>query len=164
MYSLKYFYTGEKFMFCKTCGNELDNQALICPKCGVPTANYNKTATTQSSVINVTSTLLVFLSIILICSALMFLLWSIFYSEIDTSLLDAYLVYSGIDVRITGYVYLKTDFAHGNAGFVLALLGLISSFTNLFLHKFTSSKKKWFRIVVVFIISFSTFITSIPFI
>lgn len=27
-------------MYCTKCGNELDDAAVICPKCGVPTANY----------------------------------------------------------------------------------------------------------------------------
>ena len=26
-------------MFCSKCGNEIDNEALICPKCGCATAN-----------------------------------------------------------------------------------------------------------------------------
>ena len=27
-------------MFCKNCGQEIDDKAVICPKCGVPTGNY----------------------------------------------------------------------------------------------------------------------------
>lgn len=27
-------------MYCTKCGNELDDAAVICPKCGVPTANF----------------------------------------------------------------------------------------------------------------------------
>ena len=27
-------------MFCQNCGNELHEQAIICPKCGMPTLNY----------------------------------------------------------------------------------------------------------------------------
>ena len=27
-------------MFCTNCGNELNDQAVICPNCGIPTANY----------------------------------------------------------------------------------------------------------------------------
>ncbi len=27
-------------MFCKNCGSQLDDRAVICPHCGVPTDNY----------------------------------------------------------------------------------------------------------------------------
>ena len=30
-----------KFMFCAKCGNQLDDQAVICPRCGCPTGNFN---------------------------------------------------------------------------------------------------------------------------
>ncbi len=30
-------------MFCTNCGKELHDQAVVCPFCGVPTENYNKT-------------------------------------------------------------------------------------------------------------------------
>ena len=29
-------------MFCKYCGHEVNDNALICPNCGVATDNYNK--------------------------------------------------------------------------------------------------------------------------
>jgi len=29
-------------MFCTKCGNNIDDQAVICPACGVPTANYQQ--------------------------------------------------------------------------------------------------------------------------
>lgn len=28
-------------MFCSKCGKEIDDEAVICPNCGVPTANYS---------------------------------------------------------------------------------------------------------------------------
>ena len=28
-------------MYCTNCGNELNEQAVICPNCGVPTSNYS---------------------------------------------------------------------------------------------------------------------------
>lgn len=31
-------------MFCTNCGKEINEQAVICPNCGVPTANYKKVA------------------------------------------------------------------------------------------------------------------------
>lgn len=29
-------------MFCTHCGNLLSDQAVVCPKCGVPTNNFNQ--------------------------------------------------------------------------------------------------------------------------
>ena len=29
-------------MYCSSCGNQLSDQAVICPKCGVATANFSK--------------------------------------------------------------------------------------------------------------------------
>ena len=31
-------------MFCKNCGKEVNDNAVICPNCGVPTDNYNRSA------------------------------------------------------------------------------------------------------------------------
>ncbi len=31
-------------MFCKHCGNEIDNNAIICTNCGAATDNINKTS------------------------------------------------------------------------------------------------------------------------
>ncbi len=33
--------------FCTTCGNEIDDKASICIKCGVPTQNLNKEQSSQ---------------------------------------------------------------------------------------------------------------------
>jgi uncharacterized membrane protein YvbJ len=27
-------------MFCQNCGNEINDEAVVCPSCGVPTDNY----------------------------------------------------------------------------------------------------------------------------
>ncbi|AEV99726.1 hypothetical protein A4D02_26425 [Niastella koreensis] len=31
-------------MFCTNCGNQIDDKAVVCVKCGAPTSNYNKQA------------------------------------------------------------------------------------------------------------------------
>lgn len=31
-------------MFCKNCGKEIDDKAIVCPNCGVPTDNYTAVA------------------------------------------------------------------------------------------------------------------------
>lgn len=37
-------------MFCKKCGAELDDEAVVCPKCGVATDNYQKPTGNAQSV------------------------------------------------------------------------------------------------------------------
>lgn len=39
-------------MFCSKCGNEIDNEALICPKCGCATANMEAQKSTVSDVVS----------------------------------------------------------------------------------------------------------------
>ncbi|MBE6771077.1 MAG: TM2 domain-containing protein [Ruminococcaceae bacterium] len=34
-------------MFCKNCGKEIDNAAVVCPACGVATDNFNQNKTQQ---------------------------------------------------------------------------------------------------------------------
>lgn len=36
-------------MYCAKCGNELDDAAVICPKCGVPTENFKAAQPTQQT-------------------------------------------------------------------------------------------------------------------
>ncbi len=44
-------------MYCTKCGNQIDDAAVICPRCGVPTQNYHQNAQPQQQpVINVVNT------------------------------------------------------------------------------------------------------------
>lgn len=36
-------------MFCKNCGKEVSEQAVVCPACGVPTDNYTTNAATPDT-------------------------------------------------------------------------------------------------------------------
>lgn len=36
-------------MFCQKCGNEIEDSAVVCPKCGCPTENNNFSASPVSS-------------------------------------------------------------------------------------------------------------------
>ena len=40
-------------MFCQKCGAQIDNAAVICPACGVPTQNHQQNSQPQQPVINV---------------------------------------------------------------------------------------------------------------
>lgn len=37
-------------MFCSNCGKEIDDKAVVCPHCGVPTSNFTSRQTNQSKV------------------------------------------------------------------------------------------------------------------
>ena len=43
-------------MFCSKCGAQIDDAAVVCPNCGVPTPNYQQNAQPQQPVINVVNT------------------------------------------------------------------------------------------------------------
>ena len=32
-------------MYCSKCGNEINDQAVVCPHCGVATSNFNQSVT-----------------------------------------------------------------------------------------------------------------------
>ncbi len=38
--------------FCKVCGNEMHDSAIVCTKCGVATSNYNNVTTQNKNVID----------------------------------------------------------------------------------------------------------------
>ena len=62
-------------MYCKNCGKEVDNKAMVCPQCGVATDNFDKatapaTVKKESNTIGLVGFILSFFNSIagLICS------------------------------------------------------------------------------------------------
>ncbi len=57
-------------MYCKNCGNEIDDKAAICPKCGVMTGNTSVVNTEKTNTLAIVGFVLSFLVAIagLICS------------------------------------------------------------------------------------------------
>lgn len=43
-------------MYCKNCGAQIDNQAVVCVHCGVATDNYQKPSQPQQPTINIVNT------------------------------------------------------------------------------------------------------------
>ena len=43
-------------MYCQKCGKEIDDSAIVCPNCGVPTSNYHQTQQQPNIVINNSNT------------------------------------------------------------------------------------------------------------
>lgn len=68
-------HTGEKNMYCKNCGREIDDNAAVCPYCGVAVAPWKQeTAVKQSNTIAVVGFIFSFLIALvgLICSIIGF--------------------------------------------------------------------------------------------
>ena len=53
-------------MYCTNCGNELHEQAVVCPYCGVPTSNYQATVKSKNNGLKIA--IKVFFIIACICS------------------------------------------------------------------------------------------------
>ncbi len=64
-------------MFCIHCGKELNDQAVICPFCGVPTDNYNvfQKESSSSSIQTVTKIFLIIACVFSIFSFFIPLAW-----------------------------------------------------------------------------------------
>lgn len=64
-------------MFCTNCGTELNDKALICPNCGVPTDNYvsSKKAGDKEGLRTATKILLILSCVFSVFSLLIPLAW-----------------------------------------------------------------------------------------
>ncbi len=51
-------------MYCKNCGKEILNEAVICPSCGYPTDNYNKINAKNNTELITASKIFIILSIV----------------------------------------------------------------------------------------------------
>lgn len=60
-------------MFCTNCGKEINEHAVICPNCGVPTSNYEKYKKSESKGV-LQTVIKVFMIITCVCSIFAFLI------------------------------------------------------------------------------------------
>ena len=73
-------------MYCRYCGNELNEKAVICPKCGcgVEVRNERKPLKIPPINWNLVYVILKYLSVALVCITITFLIVAIFKCYIDT--------------------------------------------------------------------------------
>ena len=144
-------------MFCKFCGNELNENAVVCTKCGcaIPTNNKkekklprNGDTVAESSVLIKTVTILSYVSIALI--TISFFFWCI-------SVVDAH-----ISTRIFHDIALDTTTAHSYFWledtylvclFVSSILTFLTSTANFIVGLLCKDSNVSFKSNVVFIIS-----------
>ena len=141
-------------MFCKTCGNELHENAVICPKCGCAVGNAKPIKQKSSNNTSKALTVINYMSVILICIATMFIASSVFSATVD--------VYEGYSSIITTYyAYFWTNIEDSITGMVFAIIALVVSIIGFVLGLKKENKDKSFRSSVIFIISIVLLITSI---
>ena len=68
-------------MFCSKCGAEIDDQAVVCPKCGVPTARAN-----APEVVNVPNHLVAAILTTIFCCLIGGIVSIIYSSQVNTKL------------------------------------------------------------------------------
>lgn len=136
-------------MFCKTCGNEINDKAVVCPKCGCAVENNLSTEIVIKND-NIKGTSLAFsvfnyVSIGLICLTLMFFALSIIFAEIITL------------VEGTATIYISSVFCLNDVllitSFVLSLLSYVSGTVSFILGFVKRNKQKRILSDVLFIIN-----------
>lgn len=153
-------------MFCKICGNELSDQAVICPKCGCAVVEEKKVKVkTKNNTSNTGKLFTVFkyVSIALICLSIMFMFLAIFGSYINISeyLYLDYSKYTGYTLEGSIYASWWTDYGLSIPCIIFACLGFVVSVSNFILSFKNENKEKRFSSDVIFIVSVLTMILSI---
>ena len=151
-------------MFCKKCGKELSEQALVCLKCGTPTINYKGSEKKSSN--NVTKekafnlyVLFKYITAITMCLSLLFLLWSICSPEygvwedlyLDANKLTSY--YGKIMVYGDITIYWFPNYALSIVFLVLASLSFILSIVTFVKGFAKENKERRFATDMMFIVS-----------
>ncbi len=152
-------------MFCKICGNEINEQAVICPKCGCAVVEKKNLKTKNKNVTAIRAKLFAifkYVSIALICLSIMFMFFAIFssYVDVDHYLSLDYNKYSGYKLQGSIYASWWTDFDLSLTCIIFAVLGVLTALFNFILSFIGENKEKRFSSDVIFIISILTMILS----
>ena len=152
-------------MFCKICGNELNEKAVICPKCGCTVEEHTPVKAKKStSSGNSAYKVLKYISATLLILALSFMMLSIVYAHIHCfhGLYVSTRNY-GYDFWVDGNVYADLWFNLGMAitSLALAFLGFICSVITFALSFSGENRKTGFSSYVMFIASITTLFLSI---
>lgn len=140
-------------MFCKNCGNEINEKAIICPKCGC--AIEEETQLTKrttiinesNSYLNLCFNIVNYITVGLICLTLTAFALSIGLAEIYTSV-------SATDSRyyFHAYSYFNPNISALIVSFVLSICGYAFETTSFVLGFFKNNKTKRITSDVLFII------------
>lgn len=140
-------------MFCKICGNELNEQVVVCPKCGCAIVEDKKIKTSiRNTDTRKLFNILRYIAALLISLSIMFVFIAIFGSSTD-------LYYSKYTDTVWVSWYTDSDFSV--VGIIFASFGFIPSLVNFILSFKDENKKKRFSSDITFMISILTIILSI---
>lgn len=146
-------------MFCKICGNELNEKAVICPKCGCTVEEHTPVKAKKStSSGNSAYKVLKYISATLLILALTFMMLSLIYSEIDCY---ESLYISNYGIRGSIWAYLHFEPGTAVVSLMLAFLGFVCSVTTFALSFSGENRKTGFSSYVMFIASLATLFLSI---
>ena len=157
-------------MFCKNCGNELNDAAIVCLKCGTATHNYNgnvnkkpKKEAKEEKDFNL-YVFFKYITAITICLSVMFMLWSLCRPHVGVSDYLYLTSYYG-DVRIDGSINVTwlPNFSLSIVFLVLASLGFIFSIIAFVQGFIREKREKRFITDIMFVISSVLLFMSIIF-
>ena len=143
-------------MFCKTCGNELREEAVICHKCGCEVEGKKLLKNSNFNIANKWLLFFKYISVICICLTIICIFAGLFFSEISVYEGFSYYGNSGIHEA-----YFVTNYGSSVLGIVMASLGLLFSFLGCVVEFKSENKNQKFATFTIFIISITMFILSI---
>lgn len=149
-------------MFCKICGNELNEQAVICPKCGcaVETVKLPKRKQTFNSATFMA--VCKYVSIVLLCFAFMFMMLSIICSYVNVNdYLNLEYKYNKYNLLGSIYVSWWTNWGLALPCLIFSILSYVFSATGFAFGFKRENKEKRFSSDVIFIISHFVLVLSI---
>ena len=135
-------------MYCKTCGNELNDLAVVCPKCGCA-VNEEKTKQKKEIDLSKLHSILSYVALAILCLAVIFMVISIISADmwINTSY---YQYYDGEIAYINTYGYWNINENPMIASFVFSILGFLTSIANFVLGFKKENKDKLFRATAIY--------------
>lgn len=152
-------------MFCKFCGNELNENAVVCTKCGCPITTDNKKekkstrnndTIAESSVLTKTTNILSYISIALIVFSFFF--WCL--SVVGASVSSRFYLGSSVS-RSTVFSSLWLNFGCLLVSFISTILTFLVSIATFIVGLCNKNRQNSFKSNVIFIIAFFLLVLAI---
>ena len=135
-------------MFCKTCGNELNDLAVVCPKCGCA-VNEEKTKQKKEIDLSKLHSILSYVALAVLCLAVIFMVCSILSAHVNLGT-SYYQYYDGEIAYINTYGYWRLGGSSMITSFVFSILGFLTSVANFILGFKKENKERFFRSTAIF--------------
>ena len=135
-------------MYCKTCGNELNDLAVVCPKCGCAVKEEKQRKETDLSKIN---SILSYVALAILCLAIVFMVCSIISGWVDVNTYY-HQNYDGRIAHIESYGLWSTNISLLGMSFIFSILGFLTSVANFVLAFKKENKNKLFRSTAIFML------------